>query len=396
VDIPRIAVLGSTGSIGTQTLDILRRNPGLYTINALSAGKNVELLLKQAEEFRPELLVVGDEQGVAVLRQKLGYKPKILVGTDGLVAAASSPHIDLVMLAVLGSVGLVPCMAAARSGKHIALANKESLAIAGEFLLAEAAKSGSKIIPVDSEHSSLYQCLLGRDRRDVVRVTITASGGPFFRKPIGKLESVTPQQAAAHPRWSMGQKISIDSATLINKALEVIEAAVLFGFDASKVDAIIHPETIIHGLVDYNDGTTLAALFNPDMRVPITYALRSIHRTLTGEAESAIPPLSSGVPLCNLLKDSTLSFHSIDPQQFPAIDLAKKVLDWGLPARCALNAADEVAVGRFVAGEIRFTEIIPLVARAAEAFKAEKVGSIEEVLKLDKAAREYASNINTF
>ena len=394
--LPKLAVLGSTGSIGTQTLDLIRRNSEIFKVAVLSGGKNIELLSKQANEFRPDLLVVADESGVARLHGRLNYKAEILVGTDGLVAAASSANVDAVLVAVLGSAGLLPAMAAAKAGKHIALANKESLAIAGEFLLAEATKSGSKILPVDSEHSSLYQCLLGRDRGDVIGMTITATGGPFLKTPLAELEQVTPEQAAAHPIWSMGQKISIDSATLINKGLEVIEAAVLFGLRSAEIEVLIHPEARVHGLVEFRDGTTMAALFNPDMRVPITFALNSIRRILKGAKPSDDLSMKSGVTPCNLLKNSTLNFYPVDSEQFPAIALAKKVLDWGLASRCALNAADEVAVDRFIAGEIKFTQIVPLVAQTAEAFKAEKMGSIEEVLKLDKTAREYASKLNIF
>lgn len=393
---PRLAVLGSTGSIGTQTLDILRRNPDFFQINALSAGKNIALLAAQAEEFRPALIVVSDSAGAEALRSKLSYQADILIGEDGLVAAASSPAVDAVMLAVLGSAGLMPAMAAAKAGKQIALANKESLAIAGEFLLDEVKRSGATIIPVDSEHSSLYQCMLGRERTEFERMTITATGGPFLRVPRSELDGVTPQQAAAHPIWSMGKKISIDSATLINKALEVIEAAVLFELDADQIEVLIHPEARVHGLVEFKGGVTLAALFEPDMRVPISFALQRIQRELSADRAGEYSFIESGVSLCSLLKNSTLNFIPVDSAQFPAIDLAKKVLRWGLPARCAFNAADEVLVDRFIGGEIRFTQIVPMVARVAEAFRAEKVGSIEEVLKIDKAVREYASKLEPF
>jgi 1-deoxy-D-xylulose-5-phosphate reductoisomerase len=347
-----IAVLGSTGSIGRSTLDILERaeeGGSAFRVVALTAGSNVELLVEQARRWRPEVAVLADETGLPDLRTGLeGTGVQVAAGSAAVVEAAERPA-AWVMGAIVGSAGLAPAFAAARRGATLALANKESVVCAGPALMAAAQASGGTIIPVDSEHSALFQVLAPEQKARVTRLILTASGGPFRTATLDDMRQVTPQQAAAHPNWSMGLKNSLDSATLMNKGLEMIEAAYLFDTDEAAIDVVVHPQSIIHSLVEYCDGSTLAQLGPPDMRTPIACALAWPDR------------LPWPAPKLDLAALGSLTFEAPDLQRFPALGLARSALKAGGRAPNVLNAANEVAVAAFVAGRIGFLDIASLV-----------------------------------
>ncbi|HEX9899672.1 MAG TPA: 1-deoxy-D-xylulose-5-phosphate reductoisomerase, partial [Candidatus Methylomirabilis sp.] len=346
----RLAILGSTGSIGTSTLDVVEGYPDRFQIVALAAGANLDRLEAQVRRFAPRLVSVGSEAGARELRRRLGRVPtEVVWGTAGLLQAAADADADLVVSAIVGAGGLLPTMRAVAAGKDVALANKESLVMAGHLLTAEARVRGTRVLPVDSEHSAIFQCLAGNGMGGVRRIVLTASGGPFRTRSRSAMASITPEEALKHPNWSMGQKITIDSATLMNKGLEVIEAHWLFGLPMDQVDVIIHPQSIIHSLVEYVDGSVLAQLGVADMRIPIQYALTYPQRR------------ANRVPRLLLEKLAGLTFEPVDREKFPCLDLAYEAARAGGSSPTVMNAANEIAVHRFLDRRIGFDEIPTLI-----------------------------------
>jgi len=342
----RIAVLGSTGSIGTQTLDIIERHPDRYRATLLVAGRRVDDLIAQASRLRPARAVIGEPALYGRLHDALApLGIDTAAGPEAVAEAAAADDIDMVVTAMVGYSGLAPTVAAIRAGKDIALANKETMVVAGSYITALLAGSPSRVFPVDSEHSAIYQCLAGEDPASVRRLIITASGGPFRTWSAADIERATPADALRHPNWHMGAKITIDSATMMNKAFEIIEARWLFGMEPERITAIVHPQSIVHSMVEFRDGAIKAQLGVPDMRVPIAYAL--------GEA-SRPAPVSD---LCDLLVHDTLTFEAPDPARFPCLGLARTALERGGNTACVINAANEVAVAAFLDGRIPLGDI---------------------------------------
>ena len=371
-----ISLLGSTGSIGRQTLQVAREL-GL-SVAALTANRQVDLLEQQAREFHPALAVLYDRDAARQLRLRLSDTDiRVESGPEGLLLAAQLPQADTVVTAVMGSVGLEPTLAAIRRKKRIALANKETLVCAGELVMAEAERWGADIVPVDSEHSAIFQSLQGcRDRNEVRRLLLTCSGGPFFGRSFRDLEGVTPADALKHPNWSMGAKITIDSATLMNKGLEVIEAMRLYRLPLAQVSVMVHPQSIVHSMVEFKDGAVLAQLGTPDMRLPIRYAM-----TYPERGENPAPPL-------DLLNSPPLTFSEPDRETFPCLRLAEEAAEAGGTACAILNGANEEAVRLFLAEKIGFYDISDLVAAARAAVPVTQTPSLEEILSADHAARE--------
>jgi len=382
---PRIAILGSTGSIGRMTLQVLASLGPEQEVVALAAGRRVEALADQAVETGARALGAADEAAAEALRRALpaGAAPEIVVGPEGLETLASRDDVDVVVSAVVGGAGLPAALAAARAGKRLALANKEALVMAGRLLMAEAHAAGAEVLPVDSEHSAVCQAIAAGRPGEVRTVTLTASGGPFYRRPDADREAVTPEQALDHPTWSMGRKITIDSATLMNKALEVIEAHHLFGLEADRLRVLIHPESTVHALVEFVDGSVVAQLGPPDMRTPIQYALTWPERR------------PAPWPRLDLAAMDGLHFETPDTGRFPALRLGFEVVRRGGTAGAVLSAADEVAVEAFLAGRIRFSDIVPLVGRVLQTHleTGDEAGSsaepdLETILEADAWARE--------
>ena len=375
----RLSVLGSTGSIGTQTLDVCR-NLG-FSVVALAAGSNIELLEKQAREFRPKLVAVFDEKAAKGLSIALSDTDiTVLSGIEGVLEAASI-ECDIVLNAVTGIAGLRPTIAAIEAGNDVALANKETLVAGGKRVMDYAKEKGVKILPVDSEHSAIFQCLQAKgDYARIQKLILTASGGPFFGKTLSDLENIKPEDALAHPTWNMGRKVTIDSATMANKGLEIIEAAHLFGVSQNNIDVVIHRESIVHSLVEFTDNSVLAQLGIPDMRTPIQYAL-----TVPERCESIVEHL-------DLAKIGTLHFYEQDKITFPATDIARNALLLGKTATAAFNAADEIAVAAFLDGKIGFNDIPKILEKTVEKSFSEG-DSFEEVFETDKEARKFASSL---
>jgi 1-deoxy-D-xylulose-5-phosphate reductoisomerase len=375
-----LSILGSTGSIGRQTLSCVDQL-GLR-VAALTAGSNIDLLEQQCRIYQPQLAVLGDEASARELQRRLsGSATRVAWGHDGLMAAAELPEADTVVTAVMGMVGLEPTLAAIRQKKRIALANKETLVCAGELVMAAAQEYGAEIVPVDSEHSAIFQCLQGcRDRAQVKRLILTASGGPFFGKTRAELENVTPADALRHPNWAMGAKITIDSATMMNKGLEFIEAMRLYSLPAEQVSIVVHRQSVIHSLVEFTDGAVLAQLGVPDMRIPIQYAL-----TYPDRAPSPAEPL-------DLLTCGALTFDAPDLDNFPCLRLAMDAASRGGNACCAMSGANEVAVELFLHGEIGFYDIPRLVQGAVQAVPFLAQPTLEEILETDRLAREYVKS----
>lgn len=373
----RIAVLGSTGSIGTQTLDVCRRLG--YEIVALAAGSNAELLEKQAREFSPKLVAAADENAARRLSIALSGTGITVLGGERAVLEAAAAECDIVLNAVTGIAGLRPTIAAVEAGNDIALANKETLVAGGRRVMDYAAEHGVKILPVDSEHSAIFQCLQAKgDYARIKKLILTASGGPFFGKTEEELEKVRPQDALNHPTWNMGKKVTIDSASMANKGLEIIEAAHLFDVEQNNIDVVIHRESIVHSLVQFTDNSVLAQLGVPDMRTPIQYALTWPERESEAAAE---------LDLANV---GTLHFYRQDEEAFPSTGLARYALDKGGTATAAFNAADEIAVAAFLDGKIKFTDIPKIIEKTIEKEFA-KGNSFEEVFYTDSEARKFAS-----
>jgi len=371
----RIAILGSTGSIGQQTLDVVRALGEEFRVVALGAGGNIQILAKQVEEFKPEYVSYqGDaETGKGLLSNSQRYE---LLSLEEI---ACYPGIDLVLVATSGKAGLAPTLAAIRAGKHIALANKEVLVMAGEIVMAEAKRCGVEIFPVDSEHSAIWQCLQGEQREEVARLILTASGGPFRHYSPEQLAAITPEQALNHPTWKMGKKVTVDSATLMNKGMEIIEAHWLFGLPFEKIDVVVHPNSVIHSLVEFADGSVKAQLSPPDMRLPIQYALTYPQRFPN--------PHLPRIDWDNL---SSLDFEPPDLSRFPCLKFAMEAGKRGGTYAAILSAADDVAVELFLSHRIRFTDIAELVEQALEEHQSINHPSLEEVLAADSWAREYS------
>lgn len=376
----RIALLGSTGSIGTSTLDVVSQHPEQFEVAALAAGTNVELLAEQVKTFRPQLVSVATEEAAFDLRAKLGpdHQSEIVVGSKGMELVARHPEAEFVMTAVVGSVGVAPTLAAIEEGKTIGLANKETLVCAGPVVMKAARQRGVAIIPVDSEHSAIYQCLQGERREELSRVIITASGGSFRHLTREELSHVTIEQALAHPNWSMGSKITIDSATMMNKGFEVIEAHWLFDLPYDQIETILHYESIIHSMVEFQDRAVMAQLGTPDMRVPIQYALSYPHRM----------PLMTE-PL-DLVKLGTLHFAGMDFGRYPLLQLAYECGRAGGTYTAVLNAANEVAVDLFLKGSIGFLAIETIVRKTCDAHKGISDPTLDEIFAADQWARTQA------
>lgn len=372
----KLAILGSTGSIGVSTLDIVAAHPDKFQVVALTAGGNLDLLKKQIEEFSPQLVAVLNEELAHNLQQMLPEKgPEILHGVEGMIAAATAADADMVVAAIVGAAGLVPTAAAIKAGKDIALANKETLVTAGRLIMDMVKAHGVKLYPVDSEHSAVFQSLQGHRMEDVKQIILTASGGPFFTWPAEKLAQVTVSDALNHPNWSMGQKITIDSASMMNKGLEVIEARWLFDIPAEKIAVNIHPQSIIHSMVEYIDGCVMAQLGIPDMKAPIAYAL-----TYPGRVPTGVKPL-------DLTALSGLTFFNPDYSRFPALKLAYRALADGESMPTVMNAANEVAVGAFLNGRIKFTAIAEAIEKTMDFHQPHLLNTIEEVLLVDRWGR---------
>lgn len=381
-----VSILGSTGSIGKSTLDVLARHPDRYRVVAMSANRDVEGMLQQCLRHRPSLAVMADPHSAARLARGLAEQaPEIEVasGEEGLRQVASHPEAEQVMAAIVGAAGLMPTLAAVRAGKRILLANKEALVMAGALFMEEVRRAGVEVLPIDSEHNAVFQCLptdfgKGLEQVGVSRILLTASGGPFRTWPLDELERVTPEQACNHPNWDMGRKISVDSATLMNKGLEVIEAHWLFGASPDQIEVVVHPQSVIHSLVQYVDGSVLAQLGNPDMRTPIAHALAWPART-----ESGVPPL-------DLFEVGRLDFEKPDLQRFPCLELAFRAIRSGGTLPAVLNAANEVAVAAFLEGRLAFTAIPRVIESVMERAEVVPVTGLDELFEADNSARRLA------
>jgi 1-deoxy-D-xylulose-5-phosphate reductoisomerase len=376
--VKKVAILGSTGSIGVQALDVLARFPERFQVVGLAAGKNAARALEQVRRFRPRLVSLADPAAAREVRAGAPAGTEVLDGDAGAVAVASHPDVDLVLAAISGGAGLRSTAAAIDAGKAVGLANKESLVLAGELLMARAAAKGLAILPVDSEHSAIHQSLVGHNRSEVRRLILTASGGPLRAVPAAELPAVTPERALKHPNWSMGDKITIDSATLMNKGLEVIEARWLFGVEPSRIDIVVHPESIVHSMVEYIDGSMVAQLGVSDMRGPISYALGHPER------------LPLDLPPLDLARLGKLTFETPDPARFPAFTLAYRALERGGTSPAVLSGADEAAVAAFLARRCRFDQIADLCADVLEAHTPEPVRSVEQALAASDWGRREA------
>ena len=384
-----ITILGATGSIGLSTLDVIARHPDRYSVYALSAFNKVEELAVLCARFHPRQAVVGSADAAAKLAPLLrnaGLKTEISYGDAALCAIATASDCTTVMAAIVGAAGLPPSIAAARAGKKILLANKEALVMSGQLFMDAVAQNGATLLPIDSEHNAIFQCLPLDYRREpsahgIRKILLTASGGPFLDRAVETLDHVTPEQAVAHPNWSMGRKISVDSATMMNKGLEVIEAHWLFGATPAQIDVVIHPQSVIHSMVSYVDGSVLAQLGNPDMRTPIAHALAYPER------------IDSGVAPIDLAQIGRLDFRRPDFQQFPCLKLAFDALEAGGSAAALMNAANEIAVEAFLERQIGFRQINQVIANVMSSLPAEAVDNLDDLLEQDRRARSLARSL---
>ena len=383
----RITVLGSTGSVGVNTLDVVARHPDRFEVFALSAARQVDVMLAQCLRFEPEFAVMASAphaQQLADELAKTSVRTRVLTSADALERIASHERVDAVMAAIVGAAGLAPCMAAARAGKRLLLANKEALVVGGEVFMEAVRQGKAQLLPIDSEHSAIFQSLPEDPSTWATRVEkiiLTASGGPFREHDVNTLHLVTPDQACAHPNWVMGRKISVDSATMMNKALEVIEARYLFGMAPSQIEVVIHPQSIIHSLVQYRDTSVVAQLGTPDMRVPIAYGLAWPER------------IASGAQALNFKALATMTFDAPDARRFPGLQLAWDVLEGPVGSTAVLNAANEVAVQAFLESRIRFDQIHQVNLRTLEGWSMPHVGGLEDLLEIDREARSRAGGI---
>jgi 1-deoxy-D-xylulose-5-phosphate reductoisomerase len=384
-----VAILGATGSIGQSTLDVISRHPDRFEVFALSANSRVQELVELCRRFVPRLACIADAGLYSTLRTKIaeyGLPTQVVAGARGLEDIAAHPDVTHVVAAVVGAAGLRSTIAAARSGKTILLANKEALVMAGDVFMQAVRSGGATLLPVDSEHNAVFQCLpassvSGIAKSGVKRIILTASGGPFRTRSIASLRDVTPDQACAHPNWSMGRKISVDSATMMNKGLELIEAHWLFSASADQLDVLIHPQSIVHSMVEYADGSVLAQMGNPDMRTPIANALAYPER------------IESGVLPLDLASIGSLTFEAADDSRFPAIGLALQALRQGNAASAVLNAANEVAVGAFLESRLPFTEITRVIRMVLDEVPLDHAGTLEDVVHADQIARQCAASL---
>ncbi len=382
----RITVLGATGSIGKSTLDVLARHPQQFQVYALTANRQWRLLFEQCQQFKPRYAVLLDADAAEQLQtqlQQAGLATEVLQGADALAQVASAPEVSLVMAAIVGAAGLKPSLAAAQAGKRVLLANKEALVMSGEIFMRAIQAHGATLLPIDSEHNAIFQAMPAGGNGDLAamgvrRILLTASGGPFRTAPLASLKEVTPEQACAHPNWVMGRKISVDSATMMNKGLEVIEAHWLFNASADQIQVVIHPQSVIHSMVEYVDGSVLAQLGNPDMRTPIAYALGYPER------------IESGVSALDLFKIARLDFEAPDVQRFPCIALAYAALRAGGSAPAVLNAANEVAVAAFLERRLGYQSIATVIERTLAKVSNTAVDTLEQVLAADALARQVA------
>ena len=387
----QLTILGSTGSIGTSTLAVIRANPQQFTVKALVAGRNVDVMAQQCAEFRPEYAAMADEPSAGQLRERLaemGVRVEVMAGEQAACALAGLPEVDQVMAAIVGAAGLLPTLAAIRAGKQVLLANKESLVTCGRIFMDAVAQSGAQLLPIDSEHNAIFQSLPESIQRrlgyasledhGVSRIILTGSGGPFRDTPLADFPAVTPAQACAHPNWSMGRKISVDSATMMNKGLEYIEARWLFNASAEQMEVILHPQSVIHSMVRYRDGSVLAQLGSPDMRTPIAHAMAYPQRV-----EAGVAPL-------DFCRTGALTFMEPDYQRYPCLKLAIDACNAGQAATTALNAANEIAVAAFLDNEIRFTDIAAINRGVLDTLALTEPQSVGDVLEIDRQARDAA------
>jgi 1-deoxy-D-xylulose-5-phosphate reductoisomerase len=391
----KLCVLGSTGSIGVSTLDVVRRHPTLFSIECLSANTRVDEMLAQCQEFNPSTVVMVDGNAAQALKEKLCesglHSIEVRSGEQGLIDIAQANTSDTVMAAIVGASGLLPTMAAVKSGKRVLLANKEALVTSGALFIDAVEKYGAELLPIDSEHNAIFQCLPanvqatpGRcdlEKNGVSKILLTGSGGPFRTFSVEQLEHVTPAQACAHPNWDMGRKISVDSATMMNKGLEFIEAKWLFNIDPDDIQVVLHPQSTIHSMVQYKDGTVIAQMGNPDMRTPIAHALAFPER------------IDSGVAPLDFFNTQSFEFEDVDYQKYPNLKLAIDACRSGQGACTALNAANEVAVDAFLNEKIKFTDIAKINETSMDKFVSERVASIDDVIALDASARVFSRNL---
>jgi 1-deoxy-D-xylulose-5-phosphate reductoisomerase len=380
--VKKIALLGSTGSIGVSTLALAREFPDRFKIHGMVAGRNLTLLAKQIKEFAPQCVAIKHEEDVPRLRRLIGGKKvELLHGEAGAATVAAAPEIDVVLAAIVGGAGLMPCLKGVLAGKDIALANKEALVMAGEIFVDAAKKKGVRLLPVDSEHSAIFQCLQGNQRTDVDKLILTASGGPFLRTPVRRLKRVTVRQALQHPNWKMGQKITIDSATMMNKGLEVIEARWEFDMDPGSIQVVIHPQSVVHSMVQYRDGAIIAQLGIPDMRIPIAYALSFPDR------------LKGSWGALDLTEHGELNFLPVEKRRFPALSLGYEALREGGTMPAVLNGANEIAVAAFLSGRIGFREIHRIISKTMQRHAKRHAREIGEILEVDGWARQQATSL---
>jgi 1-deoxy-D-xylulose-5-phosphate reductoisomerase len=375
----KIAILGSTGSIGTQALDVVAAHPGQFEVEVLTAGGNADLLIEQARQFKPNAVVIADDSKYKYVQKALGSEPvKVYAGADAVAQVTDSPSLDIVLTALVGFSGLAPTLRAIAAGKHIALANKETLVVAGKLVTEAARRAAVNLYPVDSEHSAIFQCLAGEWQNPIEKIYLTASGGPFRGYSAAQLETVTRAQALKHPNWSMGQKITIDSATLMNKGLEVIEAQWLFALQASQIDVVVHPQSIIHSVVQFTDGSMKAQMGLPDMKLPIQYALGYPQR------------ITADFPRFDFMKYPQLTFEPADSGTFRCLALAYEAMAQGGNMPCVMNAANEIAVAEFLHERIAFASIAQVVEATMQRVGYDATPSLEALLACDSEARRVA------
>lgn len=372
----KIAILGSTGSIGVNALDVVENLPEKFEITALTANNNVDLLERQIRKFKPAVAVIGEKEKARILSERIDGVCPVFYGSEGLIRMAKETDYDILLSALVGFAGLSPTIEGIKRGKRIALANKETLVAAGEYVIKLAEEHDSEILPVDSEHSAIFQTLVGEKRKNLRKIILTASGGPFFNKSVEELKRVTIEEALNHPNWSMGAKVTIDSATMMNKGLEMIEARWLFDLPKEKIEPLIHPQSIIHSMVEFTDGSIKAQLSMPDMRLPIQYAFTYPERFSAEFVETDFARLSS------------LTFFKPDYEKFRCLKLAFDVMEQGGLKPCILNAANEIAVDKFLNGQIKFAEIPDVIERALEKIEMSSSGGLETIFECDRLTRE--------
>ncbi len=377
-----ILLLGSTGSIGVSTLDVIRLLKDKFKVFALTANTNIELLEKQINEFRPEFVVVKDKEKAKELKSIVNDKCTVLAGEEGLLEITKNGNYDILLSALVGFAGLKPTIESIKRGKRIALANKETLVAAGEIVINLAQKHNAEILPVDSEHSAIFQCLVGEENNSIEKLIVTASGGPFRNHSIEELKNVTVAEALNHPNWDMGNKVTIDSATMMNKGLEVIEAHWLFNLDKDKIDVVIHPQSIVHSMVEFVDNTIKAQLSLPDMKLPIQYALTYPERVGSNFVNTHFPSLKE------------LTFYEPDLVKFNCLQLAYDAMEEGGTAPCILNAANEIAVEKFLTGTIKFTQIPELITNALDNIVSETLIDLETIMECDSKTRKHSQNFS--